>query len=117
LRIATGPGLNGSSAVKCTSTGRAEAAGTASAFAPLNRRDIQPDFSAELALAGDAAALVDRVTSRLTYGAAGPALKAEIVGAVNAITLPATNAEAARRNRVNAAVLLTLAAPEFVVVK
>jgi uncharacterized protein (DUF1800 family) len=85
--------------------------------APLNRRDIQPDFSAELALAGDAAALVDRVTSRLTYGAAGPALKAEIVGAVNAITLPATNAEAARRNRVNAAVLLTLAAPEFVVVK
>jgi hypothetical protein len=91
--------------------------------APFNRRDIRPDFTAELALAGDPAALVDRVTSRLTYGAAGAALKTEIVNAVGAIAIPAANGsnqaqiDTARRNRVNAAILLTVASPEFVVLK
>jgi hypothetical protein len=88
--------------------------------APFNRRDIQGNFAAELALATDAAALVERVTSRLTYGAAGAALKVEIVSAVNSIAIPATNQaqiDAARRNRVNTAVLLTVAAPEFVVLR
>jgi uncharacterized protein (DUF1800 family) len=91
--------------------------------APLNRRDIRPDFTAELALAADATALVERVTARLTYGAAGAALKTEIVNAVNAIAIPAANGsnqaqiDTARRNRVNAALLLTLASPEFVVLK
>lgn len=91
--------------------------------APFNRRDIRPDFAAELALATDPAALVERVTSRLTYGAAGEALKAEIAGAVGAIAIPAANGsnqtqiDSAKRNRVNAAILLTLAAPEFVVLK
>ncbi|MCW5632514.1 MAG: DUF1800 domain-containing protein [Rubrivivax sp.] len=93
------------------------------AGAPFNRRDLQPDFSAELALAATPAALVDRVTSRLTYGSAGTALKAEITNAVGAINVPAANGsnqaqiDTARRNRVNAAILLTLASPEFVVLK
>ena len=88
-----------------------------------NRRDIQPDFAAELALAGDPAALVDRVTARLTYGAAGADLKTLITNAVTAISIPAltpTNqaqVDAARRNRVNAAILLTVASPEFQVLK
>ena len=91
--------------------------------APFNRRDIQGNYSAELALAADAAALVDRVTTRLTYGSASAAMKAEVVGAVNSIAVPASNGtnqaaiDAAKRNRVNAAILLTLAAPEFVVLK
>jgi uncharacterized protein (DUF1800 family) len=91
--------------------------------APFNRRDIQGNYSAELALAADTAALVERVTTRLTYGSAGAAMKAEIAGAVNSITIPASNGtnqaaiDAAKRNRVNAAILLTLAAPEFVVLK
>ncbi len=91
----------------------------------LNRRDVQGDYSAELALATDATALVERVASRLTYGAAGAALKGEIVAAVNSITIPALNAAAsnqaaidtAKRNRVNTALLLVVASPEFVVQK
>jgi uncharacterized protein (DUF1800 family) len=91
----------------------------------LNRRDIRPDFTAELALAGDPAALVDRVADRLTWGQAGTALKAEISTAVATIAVPALNPagnneaaiDSARRNRVNAAILLVLAAPEFQVQK
>jgi hypothetical protein len=61
--------------------------------------------------------------ARLIYGAANAALKAEIVGAVNSIVIPAATGsnqaaiDTARRNRVNAAILLTLASPEFVVLK
>ena len=91
----------------------------------LNRRDLRPDFTAELALAGDSAALVERVAERLTWGQAGAALKTEISTAVATITVPVLNAagnnqaaiDSARRNRVNAAVLLVLAAPEFQVQK
>ncbi len=91
----------------------------------LNRRDIQPDFTAELALAADATALVERAASKLTYGSAGAALKAEIATAVATIAIPVLNTsgsnqasiDSARRNRVNAALLLVLASPEFQVVK
>lgn len=89
----------------------------------FNRRDVQPDFSAELALADQPAALVDRVASKLTYGSAPAALKTEIVTAISAITIPAATGsnqaqiDAAKRNRVNAAVLLMLVSPEFQVQK
>ncbi|MCC6247530.1 MAG: DUF1800 domain-containing protein [Rubrivivax sp.] len=93
--------------------------------APFNRRDLQGNYTAELAIAADAAALAERVTSRLTYGTADAALKSEIAGAVGSITIPALNAggtnqaaiDTAKRNRVNAALLLTVASPEFVVLK
>ncbi len=89
----------------------------------LNRNDLQPDFSAELALAGDATALTAHVVDKLVVGQATTALKAEIADAVGRINLPALNSSAsnrqqvdsARRNRVNAALLLTLASPEFAV--
>ena len=89
----------------------------------LNRRDLQGDYSAELALATDASALVERVATRLAYGSVGTALATEIVGAVNALTIPAatgsnqTQIDTAKRNRVNAAILLVLASPEFMVQK
>ena len=91
----------------------------------LNRRDLRPDFTAELALAGDSAALVERVADRLTWGQAGAVLRTEISTAVASITVPVLNAagnnqaaiDSARRNRVNAAVLLVLATPEFQVQK
>ena len=87
----------------------------------LNRRDIRPDFSAELALSGDPAALVERVAEKLVWNQAGAALKSEIAAAVATIALPVLNSsgtnetaiDSARRNRVNAAVLLVLATPEF----
>jgi uncharacterized protein (DUF1800 family) len=91
----------------------------------LNRRDLQGEYGAELALATEPPALVERVTARLTYGAAGALLKSEIANAVASIPIPPPNSagsnqaqiDAAKRNRVNAAILLTLAAPEFVVLK
>ena len=88
----------------------------------LSRRDLQGDYSAELALANDVPALVDRVTTRLTYGAVGAARRAEIISAVGSIAMPGGNSSTtqintAKRQRVNAAILLTVAAPEFVVIK
>ena len=94
----------------------------------LNRRDIQPDFTAELALAADPVALVERVATRLMYGTqttTGAALKLEISTAVGGLLIPALNAagsnqaaiDTAKRTRVNAAVLLVLASPEFQVQK
>ena len=86
----------------------------------LNRPDVQPDFSAELALATDAPALVARVASRLTWGQLGAAALADIAAAVASIAIPTLNTsgsnqaqiDGAKRQRVNAAVLLVLATPE-----
>ncbi len=88
----------------------------------LNRRDLQGDYSAELALADNVPALVDRVTTRLTYGAVGAARRTDIISAVSSIAIPGgsssqTQINAAKRQRVNTAILLTVAAPEFVVIK
>lgn len=88
-----------------------------------NRRDIQPDFTAELALTSDVPALVARVASRLTYGNLGAAAQAEIATAVSSIAIPALTStnqnavDAAKRNRVNATILLVLASSEFQVQK
>jgi uncharacterized protein (DUF1800 family) len=87
----------------------------------LTRRDLQGDYTAELALATDVPALVDRVTTRLAYGAVGAARRTEIINAVSSIAIPGSGSQtqinAAKRQRVNAAILLTVAAPEFVVLK
>ena len=87
----------------------------------LNRRDLQRDWSAEMALAATPIDLVRSVTDRLLYGLATDDLRTLISGAITKITIPAPNAagtnqaavDAAKRARVNAAVLLTLASPEF----
>jgi uncharacterized protein (DUF1800 family) len=87
----------------------------------FNRRDLQGNFSAELALAGKPADLLDRLNAKLMYGTMPAALKAEIQGAVETIAIPALNSagtnqaqiDAAKRNRVNAAVFLTLISPEY----
>ena len=90
-----------------------------------NRRDLQGNYSAELAVAADAAALVDLVLSKLTYGTTTgnttAALRTEVVNAIGTIAIPALNAnlgnqtsvDNAKRARVNAAILLVLASPEF----
>jgi uncharacterized protein (DUF1800 family) len=93
-----------------------------SAGVSLGKRDLKANYSAELALAADAPALVDHVTTRLTYGAIGAARRSEIINAVSAIAIPGAGSstsriDEAKRNRVNAALLLTVAAPEFVVLK
>lgn len=93
--------------------------------APFNRRDLQPDFAAELALADKPSELVDQVGTKLMGSPMPAALKAEIQGAIEKIAIPALNGtgsnqgqiDAAKRNRVNAAVLLTVVSPEFQVLK
>ncbi len=97
--------------------------------AATQRRDMQFDFAAEHALAHDAPALVRHVFARLLPGGAAPpahaALAREVTAAVETIALPALNKagtnqgaiDRARRDRVRAALLLTVAAPEYIVQK
>ena len=91
----------------------------------LNRRDLRRDDAAEMALAAQPADLVNRVFDRLLSGQPSAALNTEIKTAVGTIVVPALNAtgsnlaqvDAAKRNRVNAALLLTLASPEYLAQK
>jgi uncharacterized protein (DUF1800 family) len=76
-------------------------------------RDIRPDYSAELALAGDPAALVARMNKLLFAGQMSATLASRINAAVTAITLPAANADAARLNRVKTAIFLSMISPEY----
>jgi uncharacterized protein (DUF1800 family) len=93
--------------------------------ATLNRRDLQRDWSYEMALAPRSAELVTFITDRLLYGTTSTALRNEIFTTVNKIVIPPLNAtgsnqaavDAAKRARINTAVLLTVASPEFVVLK
>lgn len=91
-----------------------------------NRRDLQADFSAELALvdqptAAQPTALVDRLSDKLMAGAMPLALRDEISAAVGQIAIPARNSSGSnqahinnlRRARLNAALFLTLVSPEF----
>jgi uncharacterized protein (DUF1800 family) len=76
--------------------------------------ETRPDYSAELALAADAGALTRRVTELLAgpnMAARSVALIARAVDAISAAT------DAGRRNRVYTAVLLTLCAPDYLVLQ
>ena len=81
-------------------------------------RDLQADHTADLALADNPAALVDRVLGKLTYSDTA-ALRTATAGAVGSITIPTPTAsnqaavDSAKRARVNAAILLVLASPEY----
>jgi uncharacterized protein (DUF1800 family) len=83
-------------------------------------RDIQVDFSAEQAIADNPAALVDRLNLLLMSGQMSTALRDQVIAAVTSRTIPATNQtniDAAKRDRVFIAVLLTMASPEYLVQK
>ncbi|HEY5801543.1 MAG TPA: DUF1800 domain-containing protein [Burkholderiaceae bacterium] len=86
-------------------------------------RDVLPDYTAELALAGTPAALVDRVNLLLMANRMSATLRNKIVTAVGSITVPAataTNAAAvaaANKNRVALAIFLAMASPEYLVQK
>lgn len=90
-----------------------------------NRRDLQPDFSAEIALADKVPELLDRLNARLMYGSMPSALKTEIQGSVEKIAIPALNSsssnqpaiDTAKLNRVKATIFLALVSPEFQVQK
>lgn len=72
---------------------------------------IRPDYSAEMALAGTPAALVDRLNLLLTAGRLSATNRQLIIDAVSAV--PASNAA----TRVHTAVALTMLSPDFQVQK
>ncbi len=80
-------------------------------------RDIQPDYTAELALADNADLLIDRVSLLLTAGSMSAATRTIARDAVNSIAMPTTNQATARQNRVRLAVFFTLSSPEYLVQK
>ncbi len=73
--------------------------------------DVKPNYAGELALAGDADELIDRVDRCLLAGQMSATLRTDVRGAVNSI------AASAAANRVYTAVLLTMASPEYLVQK
>ena len=77
--------------------------------------DLTPDYSSLMPLADDAAALLAEINLVLAAGAlpAETTLK-DLIAAVQTM---AKGDDTARRNRIHAAVLLVLAAPEFIVQK
>ena len=99
------------------------ALGVGSFNAALNRREMQGDFTAELALAATPTELVALVNRKLMFGSMPAALATEIEGAVGSIAIPAATGsnqaaiDSARRTRVNTAIFLTLVSPEFQVQK
>ncbi|MEP6609917.1 MAG: DUF1800 domain-containing protein [Burkholderiaceae bacterium] len=78
-----------------------------------NPRDVRADYSAELALAGNADALLDRVNRCLMYGTMDTTLRNDLRTAINAIAMTGNGPT----NRVYTAVLLTMASPEYLVQK
>jgi uncharacterized protein (DUF1800 family) len=83
------------------------------ALTPAGTGDFRPDYADMVALAANSTTLVDEVD--ILLGAAlSDATKASIRTAVDAIAIGSTNGA---QNRVYTAVLLTLAAPEYLVQK
>ncbi len=80
-------------------------------------RDIQPDYSAEIALADRPDYLVNRMDLLLTFGTMSSATKTIIRDAIATVPLPTSSQTTARTNRVWLAVLFTLSAPDFLVQK
>nr|WP_315205978.1 DUF1800 family protein [uncultured Albidiferax sp.] len=82
-----------------------------------NGYDITARYTAELALATDANALVARLNLLLCAGQLSAATRTLVVNALNATPVNASSSDAVRRDRVAAAVLLVMASSEYLVQK
>lgn len=78
------------------------------------RRDVQFDFSSEVAIAGDAVALFNAVTNKLMGLPPSSSLKTQIVNAVSSMP---TKTDGDLRNRVRATIFLVMVSPEFLIQK
>jgi uncharacterized protein (DUF1800 family) len=78
-----------------------------------NVRDIQPDYTAELALADNPGALLDRVDLLLNGGQLTANTRDQIRAAIASVNIGTSNPANDRRNRVNLAVFLVMASPEY----
>lgn len=84
----------------------------AQTFVAAGVGETRPDYTAELAVADDAAALVQRVALLLAADSLAPATLQMIAQAVATIT---TTTATGRLNRVYAAILMVLATPDYLV--
>ena len=84
---------------------------------PKSGFDIKASYIAELALAQDPKALVARLNLLLCAGQLPAALQTRMEVALNATPLNASSAPDKRLDRVAAAVLLAMAAPQYLVQK
>ncbi len=86
-----------------------------------NVADITANYSRELALVNDPAALVDHVCLVLAAGQVSPASRTVMLTALNATPIPTTgtaaNIDLARRRRVMAAIFMVMGCPEYLVQK
>lgn len=92
-------------------------------------RDVQPDYSAELAVADNAGALADRMKLILFAGQMPDTLRNQMIAAINGRAIPAavrnaagavtnqTNIDSAKLDRVYIAVFLSVTAPDYLVQK
>jgi uncharacterized protein (DUF1800 family) len=79
-----------------------------------NARDIQPNYSAEIALAHDPDALIDRINLLLTTSPLSQASRLKVRNAVASVPIGTTNPDNDRRNRVYLAIYLLMASPEYI---
>ena len=84
---------------------------------PSNGYDIVPDYTNELALVGDANALVAHLNLRLAAGQLSDATCRLMADALSANPLSAASSVNARLDRIAAAVLMVMACPEYLVQK
>ena len=80
-------------------------------------RDIQPDYTKELALADDPDALIERIDLLLTYGTMSTRTKDLIRDALEDISINPINPSSGRKNRVYLATLFAVSSPDFIVQK
>ena len=82
--------------------------------------DVRSAYAAEVAVADDAALLVERMNRLLLYGQMSPTLRTHITESVNSVAIPGVGStqaqiDAARLNRARLAVYMTMIAPEYLV--
>ncbi len=79
--------------------------------------DIKPDYTSLLPIAADASALVAWLNLHLTANQLSAATVSAIETTLNANALNASSSDAAKKNRIWAAILLVMAAPEYMIQK
>ncbi|PZO06391.1 MAG: DUF1800 domain-containing protein [Alphaproteobacteria bacterium] len=79
--------------------------------------EVRANYTREIAIAHDAAALAERMNTILMYGQMPPALRQRVIDGVNSVPIPSGAAEGAfaRLNRVRMAINLTMVSPDYLV--
>ena len=79
--------------------------------------DVKAAYTSELAIADNAAALLDRICLLLAANQISDSTKATIRAALDATTVTATSTTAEKQRRVYMAILLVMASPDYLVQK